>query len=123
MSEYTRWYQRLGYLGPQLIEKVYKVTRDIPQSIKQAKDQPVCEVCALTKKVRVINRSSPERSVELLARVFSDFWGLYREPTLTGKVYIFTFIDDYTRKSWVILTKLRTALLSVFASWKVYIEK
>ena len=95
----------------------------MPQSIKQAKDQPVCEVCALTKKVRVINRSSPERSVEPLARVFSDFWGPYREPTLTGEVYMLTFMDDYTRKSWVTLTKLRTALPSVFARWKAYVEK
>ena len=71
----------------------------------------------------MINQSSPERSVELLARVFSDFWGLYREPILTGEVYIFIFIDNYTRKSWVTLTKLRTALPSVFARWKAYIEK
>ncbi len=33
------------------------------------------------------------------------------------------FIDNYTRKSWVILTKLRTALLSVFARQKAYIKK
>jgi hypothetical protein len=34
-----------------------------------------------------------------------------------------TFIDDYTRKSWVILTKLRSVLPSEFARWKAYVEK
>jgi 5'-3' exoribonuclease 2 len=71
----------------------------------------------------VINRSSLERSVEPLAWVFSDFWGPYRELALTGEVYMLTFMDDYTRKSWVTLTKLRTTLLSVFARWKAYVEK
>jgi hypothetical protein len=52
----------------------------------------------LIKKVRVINRSSPERSVEPLARVFSDFWGLYYELTLISGVYMLTFMDDYMRK-------------------------
>jgi hypothetical protein len=39
--------------------------------------------------------------MELLARVFSDFWGPYREPALTGDVYMLTFIDDYTRECTV----------------------
>lgn len=114
MSDYTRWHQRLGHLGPQLIEKVHQVASDMKEPVRPAKDQPACEVCVLTKKVRVINRSSPERSVEPLARVFSDFWGPYREPAVTGDIYMLTFMDDYTRKSWVTLTKLRSVLPSVF---------
>ena len=115
VSEYTRWHQRFGHLGPQLIEKVHTAVGGLPRPVTPAKDQTICEVCALTKKVRVINRSSPERSTEPLARVFSDFWGPYREPTLTGELYMLTFTDDYTRKSWVILTKLRSVLSSEFA--------
>jgi hypothetical protein len=98
-SVYARWHQRFGHLGPQLIEKVHKVVGDMPQHVRPIEGQPTCEVCALTKKVRVINRASPERSIEPLARVFSDFWGPYREPALTGDVYMLTFTDDYTRKS------------------------
>jgi 5'-3' exoribonuclease 2 len=114
-SVYARWHQRFGHLGPQLIEKVHKVVGDMPQHVRPTEGQPTCEVCALTKKVRVINRASPERSIEPLARVFSDFWGPYREPALTGDVYMLTFTDDYTRKSWVTLTKLRSVLPSVYA--------
>jgi 5'-3' exoribonuclease 2 len=114
-SVYARWHQRFGHLGPQLIEKVHKVVGDMPQHVRPIEGQPTCEVCALTKKVRVINRASPERSIEPLARVFSDFWGPYREPALTGDVYMLTFTDDYTRKSWVTLTKSRSVLPSVYA--------
>jgi hypothetical protein len=94
----------------------------MPQHVRPIEGQPTCEVCALTKKVRVINRASPERSIEPLARVFSDFWGPYREPALTGDVYMLTFTDDYTRKSWVTLTKLRSVLPSVYARWKAFVE-
>jgi hypothetical protein len=121
-SVYARWHQRFGHLGPQLIEKVHKVVGDMPQHVRPIEGQPTCEVCALTKKVRVINRASPERSIEPLARVFSDFWGPYREPALTGDVYMLTFTDDYTRKSWVTLTKLRSVLPSVYARWKAFVE-
>ena len=33
-----------------------------------------------------------------------------------------TFMDDYTRKSWVTLTKFRAVLPSVFARWKAFVE-
>ena len=33
-----------------------------------------------------------------------------------------TFTDDYTRKSWVILTKLRSVLPFEFVRWKAFVE-
>jgi hypothetical protein len=90
--------------------------------VEPAKDQPTCEVCARTKKIRVVNRVAPERSVQPLARVFSDFWGPYRVPAITRERYMLTFTDDYTRKSWVVLTIDRASLSSVFARWKAFVE-
>ena len=72
---------------------------DLERVIEPVKDQLSCEIYALTKKVRVINRISPERSTQLLARVFSDFWGPYKVLAITKEIYILIFTDDYTRKS------------------------
>lgn len=120
--EYVRWHRRFGHIGPQIIAKLHTVTDDLGQAVEPAKDQPTCEVCARTKKIRVVNRVAPERSVQPLARVFSDFWGPYRVPALTGERYMLTFTDDYTRKSWVVLTIVRASLSSVFARWKAFVE-
>ena len=55
--------------------------------------------------------------------MFSDFWGPYKEPAITGKRYMLTFTDDYTRKTWVILTVDRTTLPFEFARWKALVER
>ena len=98
-TEYNRWHHQFGHIGPQIIKKVHTVVDDIKQAVKPTKDQPNYKIYALTKKVRVVNRASPKRSTQPLARVFSDFWGPYNVPAITRKTYMLTFTDDYTRKS------------------------
>jgi hypothetical protein len=36
-----------------------------------------------------------------------DFWGLYETPTIGGSRYMLIVIDDFSRKSWIYLTKDR----------------
>ena len=122
-AEYVRWHQRFGHIGLQIVRHVHTVVNDLERAVEPVKDQPSCEVCALTKKVRVVNRVSPERSTQPLARVFSDFWGPYNVPAVTKEKYMLTFTDDYTRKSWVYLTIDRASLPSVFARWRALVER
>ena len=114
-AEYIRWHYRFGHIGPQIIKEVHTVVDDLEQAVEPVKDQPSCEICALTKKVRVVNQISPERSILPLFRVYSDFWGPYYVLAITGESYMLTFTDDYTRKSWVFLTTDRVSLPFVFA--------
>ena len=51
-----------------------------------------------------------------------DFWGPYRVPSLGGYTYILTITDNYSRKSWVRLTKQRKELQALFLELKVTIE-
>lgn len=120
---YTRWHRRFGHIGPQIVGKLHTVVDDLGQEVKPTDGLHACEVCALTKKTRVINRVAPERSTQPLARVFSDFWGPYRVPAITGERYMLTFTDDYTRKAWVVLTSDRASLPFEFARWKALVER
>jgi hypothetical protein len=122
-AEYARWHCRFGHIGPQIISKLHTVVDDMSQAIRPVQDQPMCEVCAMTKKVRLVNRVASERSVRPLARVFSDFWGPYRVPAISGDKYMLTFTDDYTRKSWIALTINRASLPYEFARWKAFVER
>ena len=79
----------------------------------QGSTQP-CETCILSKSVRTVNRDAPERTTKRLERVYTDFWGPFATPTPSGAMYILTFTDDYTRKSWVYLTKTRIKLYKKF---------
>jgi 5'-3' exoribonuclease 2 len=84
--------------------------------------QELCEPCIKAKTVRVVNRKAPERAIAPLERIHSDFWGPYSIPTLEGNSYMLTFTDDYTRKSWVYLTKTRKQLRTIFMQFKALVE-
>ena len=70
----------------------------------------------------MVNRKALERAIAPLERVHSDFWGPYSVPTLNGNTYMLTFTDDYTRKSWVYLTKTRDQLRIMFLQYKSSVE-
>ena len=59
---YARWHSRFGHIGPQIVSRLHMVVDDLGQAVKPTDGSPVCEVCALTKKTRVVNRTTPERS-------------------------------------------------------------
>jgi hypothetical protein len=78
------------------------------------KPQGLYETCTLSKSIRSVNREPAEHVTKRLGRVYTDFWGPFATPTLGGLKYMLTFTDDYTRKSWIYLTKARTELYEKF---------
>ncbi len=72
--------------------------------------------------MRVVNRTSPSRATAPLQRVYTDFWGPYSVPTLSGAVYALTFTDDYTRHCWVYTCKARSELYAIFTAFKTTVE-
>jgi hypothetical protein len=96
------------------------VTTGLKEPIKGLKEP--CEVCITSKSVRVLNRKASEHSTKPLERVFSDFWGPYSTPRLGGELYMLTFTDDYTRKSWVYFTKERRELRELFQVFRARVE-
>ena len=76
---------------------------------------PECESCKLGKHTRV---SFPKR---LDPRIKSHFelvhtnvWGPSRSTCSLGFRYFVTFIDDYSRCTWLFLMKTRAELFSIF---------
>jgi transposase InsO family protein len=107
-------------LSPTSLKLEYTVSTGLKEPIRAL--QEPCKPCIKAKIVRVVNRKAPERATALLERIHSDFWGPYSIPTLEGDIYILTFTDDYTRKSWVYLTKTRKQLRTVFIQFKALVE-
>lgn len=76
----------------------------------------------MAKKVKVVNRETPERVTEPLARIHTDMWRPYRIPSQNGKVYMITFTDEYTRKVWLYFVRHRWQLHQVFTEIKLKVE-
>jgi hypothetical protein len=112
---YKLWHRRLGHAGEEKIKLFQAAVGGIPALVPGQRQ--TCETCALTKSAKTINRDASERTMRPLQRVYTDFWGLFGVPTPDGERYILTFTDDYTRRSWIYLTRTRTELYERFRQW------
>ncbi|KAJ7979031.1 Retrovirus-related Pol polyprotein from transposon TNT 1-94 [Quillaja saponaria] len=74
-----------------------------------------CESCQLGKHTRVsFPKYSRFRAESPFHLVHTDVWGPSRVSSSLGFRYFVTFIDDYSRCTWLFLMKNRSELLSIF---------
>ena len=58
----------------------------------------------------------------ILDYVHSDVWGPAKTPSLGGRHYFVTFVDDFSRRVWVFTMKKKDEVLGVFLRWKAQVE-
>lgn len=77
-----------------------------------------CESCQLGKHVRAsFPSSSNKRSKSPFDIVHSDVWGPSRVMSTLGYRYYVTFIDDFSRCTWITLLKDRSQLFGAFQTF------
>jgi hypothetical protein len=74
----------------------------------------ICKGCALGKNIKKPFPSSNNRSKEILDLIHSDVCGPMPVKSLGGSLYYVTFIDDYSRKTWLYLLKSKDEVFSKF---------
>ena len=80
-----------------------------------------CESCQLGKHVRSSFPQTVQRCNSAFSTIHSDIWGPSR-VTSFGFRYFVTFIDEFSRCTWVYLMKDRFELLPIFVSFYHDIE-
>ena len=74
-----------------------------------------CESCQLGKHTRVwFPKHLDPRTKSPFKLVHTDVWGPSRSTSTLGFRYFVTFIDDYSRCTWLFLVKTRVGLFSIF---------
>ena len=79
----------------------------------------VCKSCALGKNTKRSFSKSNSRFKGILDMIHSDICGPMSSPSLSGCLYYVLFIDDYFRKSWIYLIKVKS---ETFDKFKALIE-
>ena len=75
----------------------------------------VCELCQLRKHTRVpFPKRLDQRTKFPFELVHTDVWGSSRTESTLGFRYFVTFIDDYSRCTWLSLMKTQIDLFSIF---------
>ena len=66
--------------------------------------------------------NSDSKSKGLLDIVHSDIFGPMSTASLSGYVYYVSFIDDYSRKTWIYLLKSNNGVFGKFKEFKALVE-
>jgi hypothetical protein len=117
------WHARFGnlnYLSLQQLCNQYMVT-DLP--LVSCKDG-VCAGFVLGKHHRdnFYKRASWHTSGPLQL-VHSDLCGPLSSPSFSGYKYFLTFIDDFSRRTWVYFLKLKSEFFDKFLAYRALVEK
>ena len=82
-----------------------------------------CEPCQLGKDTRVLfPKLLDPRTKSPFKLVHTDVWGPSRSTSTLGSRYFVTFIDDYSRCTWLFLMKTRVELFFIFKKFHVEIR-
>jgi hypothetical protein len=87
------------------------------------KPKRICEGCIFGKQHRElfsVGKSYRENSPEI---VHSDICGPMQTPSIGGNTYFLTFIDDFSRNTWIYFLKHKSDALGCFQQFKLLVEK
>ena len=112
-------YGHLNFVGLKTLQQKDKVT-SLPQITIPSQ---VCEECVVSKQHRSqFPQGKSWRAKSVLELIHSDICGLINPSSNGGKRYLITFIDDYTRKTWVYFLQEKLEAFSAFKSFKAHVE-
>ncbi|KAJ3686893.1 hypothetical protein LUZ61_016057 [Rhynchospora tenuis] len=117
------WHLRFGHLSRDGLKELAK--KDMVHGLPDI-DYPkqFCEGCVLGKQARSsFPRSAEYRAKRILELIHTDICGPITPKSFGEKRYFITFIDDYTRKTWVYFLKEKSEALEVFKKFKTMVEK
>ena len=82
-------------------------------------DFDLCENCVYGKKNWVSFPYGSRRAKHILELAHSDVFGLVKVPSLGKSVYYVSFIDDFSRNTWIYFLKKKSEVFDRFKKFKV----
>jgi hypothetical protein len=114
------WHHRMAHLHHGALGGLREVVTRVPQI--NIKHQDVCRGCALGKFAKASFPSSDTRSAGILDLVHIDVCGPMTRRSLSGCEYYLTFIEDYSRKTWISFLKAKSEVFTQFQEFRALVE-
>ncbi|KAK2454628.1 putative mitochondrial protein [Trifolium repens] len=115
------WHLRLGHPNNQTLKLALKMC-NISFSNNENDISLFCTACCMGKAHRLHSGSSQTTYKQPLELVFSDLWGPAPSTSSLGYQYYITFIDAYSRFTWIYLLKSKSEALTIFKQFKTMVE-
>jgi hypothetical protein len=114
------WHSRLGHPSIPIIKRVVNKF-NLPSSSEFNKES-VCDACQKAKCHQLPYSKSSSSSSHPLELIYSDVWG-YAPKSVGGKQYYVSFIDDYSKFSWIYPLKFKSEVFSKFIEFQKLVER
>ena len=118
-SDFYLWHSRLGHVSASRLQ--FLASTGALGHLKTC-DISDCSGCKLAKFSALPFNKSLSCSFAPFDLVHSDVWGPSPVSSKGGSTYYVSFIDDYTRYTWVFLMKRRSDFLLVYSNFRALIK-
>ncbi|KAG7599586.1 Reverse transcriptase RNA-dependent DNA polymerase [Arabidopsis suecica] len=123
ISESRRWHARLGQIGSQMMETMFK--KELVTGLPTMKiEKETCPSCLLGKQVRKpFPAATTFRAEKRLELIHGDLCGPITPSTTARNRYVFVLIDDHSMYMWSILLKEKSETFEKFKKFKMLVEQ
>ena len=103
-----------------MIPYICKVVTNLPEL--KGDHESICNGCAQGKNIRNPFPKRDSKAEGVLELIHSDVCGPMPSSSISGYAYYVSFINDYSRKTWIYFLKSKDEVFSEFKEFKALIE-
>jgi hypothetical protein len=119
-SSFARWHHRLGHPSSAIVKQVISCN-NLP-CLSESNKKSVCDAYQKAKSHQLPYTTSSRTSNFPLELVFSDVWGSASD-SVEGKKYYVSFIDDFSKFTWIYLLKFKSEVFQKFHDFQNLVER
>ena len=119
-SQGELWHRRMAHLHHGALRHLRQEIIGVPQVQKEKHNH--CKGCVLGKNIKTPLPHNEYKSKEPLDLVYSDVCGPMTVHFFNGYNYCITFINDYSRKTWIYFLKAKSEVFERFREFKTLAE-
>eukprot|EP00253_Pinus_taeda_P005617 PITA_05617 len=115
------WHQMLEHIGDKGL-RILHGKGMVEGMSNSSLDFDFCENCVYGNQNRVSFPSGGKRAKQILELMHSDVFGPVKVPSLGKSMYYVSFIDDFSRNTWIYFFKKKYEVFNRFKEFKALVE-
>jgi hypothetical protein len=121
-SDIDLYHKRISHVNYRRLQDLH--TRQVVLGLPKfsGRKAQICEACQLGKQHQLPFPDERNQSHNKLDLIHSDVWGPTQNVSLGGSRYFVSFIDDYTRHTWIYLIERKSEVFDCFWDLKRFVE-
>ena len=116
----SAWHSRLGHPALKVVRQVFSSFQLL---VSTNKSYSPCSTCLGSKSTQLPFPTSTTRVTAPLHLIFSDVWGPAPVYSRNGFRYCVSFLDAFSRYTWVYPISCKSDVLPVFKKFQIYVER